>query len=67
LEEEEPSDLPWWTEEEKEQAAKELHFLKQPTIVDKQQTNVYRDLNWMYFWQAVLDKYRNNEFCDIGS
>ena len=45
LNEEEPTDLPWWTEEEKEQAAKELHFLKQPMIVDKQQTNVYRDLN----------------------
>jgi hypothetical protein len=69
LEEKEPSDLlpSWWTEEEKEQAAKELHFLKQPTIVDQKQNNVYRDINWMYFRQEVLDKYRNNEFCDIGS
>jgi hypothetical protein len=68
LEEKEPSDLlSWWTEEEKEQAAKELHFLKQPTIVDQKQTNVYRDINWMYFRQEVLDKYRNNEFCDSGS
>jgi hypothetical protein len=57
----------WWTEEEQEQLAKELHFLKQPTIVDQKQTNIYRDINWMYFRQAVLDKYRNNEYCDIGS
>jgi hypothetical protein len=63
LEEEE---LPWWTEEEQEQVAKELHFLKQPTIVDQKRTNIYRDINWMYFRQAVLDKYRNNKFCEIG-
>ena len=58
---------PWWTEEEKEHAAKELHFLKQPTIVDQKQANIWRDINWMYFKRVVLDKYRNNEFCDIGS
>jgi hypothetical protein len=46
---EESPDSPWWTEKEQEQAVKELHFLKQPTIVDKQETNVYRDLNWMDF------------------
>jgi hypothetical protein len=45
------------------QASKELHFLKQPD----QQTREYRDIRWMYFRQEVLDKYRNNEFCDIGS
>jgi hypothetical protein len=65
LEEEEPTDLPWWTEEEKEQRAKDLHFLKQPTIIDQKQGNIWRDINWMYFKHAVLDKYRNNEFCDI--
>jgi len=56
---------PWWTEEEKEQAAKEFHFLKQPTIVDQKQTNIWRDINCMYFKREVLDKFRNNEFCDI--
>ena len=44
---EESEDLPWWTKREKERAVEQLNFLKQPTIVDKQQTNVYRDLNWM--------------------
>jgi hypothetical protein len=29
---EEEEELPWWTEKEQEQVAKELHFLKQPTI-----------------------------------
>ena len=61
----ETKDQPWFSKGDKEQAFRELHFLKQPTIVDKQQTNVYRDLNWMDFRLEVLDKYRNNELCEI--
>ena len=61
--EESTGDLPWWTEKEKEQASQELHYLKQ----FDQQTNEFRDIKWMYFRRQVLDKYRNNEFCDIGS
>jgi hypothetical protein len=60
---EENEDLPWWTEEEEQQASKELHFLKQPDP----ETHEYRDIRWMYFRREVLDKYRNNEFCEIGS
>ena len=63
----ETKDQPWFSKEDREQLSQELHFIKQPTIVDQKQGNVYRDINWMYFRQAVLDKYRNNEFCDIGS
>ena len=63
---EESQDSPWWTEEEHKKAFEQLHFLKQPTIVDKQGTNVYRDLNWMDFRLEVLYKYRNNELCEIG-
>jgi hypothetical protein len=59
----ETEDSPWWTKIEKEQASEELHFLKQ----FDQQTKEYRDIRWMYFRRKVLDKYRNNELCEIGS
>jgi len=59
---EEDADLPWWTEEEKEQASQELHYLKQ----FDQQINKFRDIKWVYFRQEVLDKYRNSEFCEVG-
>jgi hypothetical protein len=49
---EEDTDLPWWTEEEEEQASQELHYLKQ----FDQQINEFRDIKWMYFRQDVLDK-----------
>jgi hypothetical protein len=61
---EETEDLSWWTIKEKDQASKELlHFLKQPDP----ETREYRDIRWMYFRRKVLDKYRNNKFCEIGS
>jgi hypothetical protein len=60
---EESKDVPWWTEREQEQASQELHFLKQYD----QEANEYRDIRWMYFRREVLDKYRNNDLCDIGS
>ena len=56
-------DLPWWTEKEEEESSQELHFLKQ----FDQQADELRDIKWMYFRREVLDKYRNNGFCDIGS
>jgi hypothetical protein len=59
----ETEDQPWFTKKEKEQASQELHFLKQ---LD-QQTNEYRDIKCMYFRREVLDKYRNNDLCEIGS
>jgi hypothetical protein len=58
----ETEDQPWFTKKEKEQASAELHFLKQ---LD-QQTNEYRHIKCMYF-RLVLDKYRNNDLCEIGS
>jgi hypothetical protein len=32
-----------------------------------QQTNEYRDTRCMYFRREVLDKYRNNDLCEIAS
>jgi hypothetical protein len=49
---------------EKEQASAELHFLKQQP---DPQTKEYRDIRWMYFRRNVLDKYRDNKLCEIGS
>ena len=59
---EETEDLPWWTKRQKEQALEELHYLNQ----FDQETNQWRDLTWMDFRPQVLDKYRNNELCEIG-
>ena len=55
--------MPWWTKRQKEQALEELHYLNQ----FDQETNQWRDLTWMDFRPQVLDKYRNNELCRIGS
>lgn len=57
---EESEDLPWLTKKDKEQMLKELHYLKQFD-------NGWRDLRWLEFRLEVLDKYRNNELCKIGS
>jgi hypothetical protein len=65
LEEEETEDLPWWTKEEKERVSEELHYLKANQF--DQKTNEYRDIRCMYFRREVLEKYRNNNLCDIGS
>ena len=59
------NDKPWWTETELQRLVKELHYLKS-NLYD-QTANEYRDIRWMYFRREVLDKYRNNEYCDIGS
>jgi hypothetical protein len=56
-------DLPWWTKRQKEQALQDLHDLKQ---VD-QETGQWKDLTWLDFRPQVLDKYRNNELCEIGN
>lgn len=60
---EETEDLPWWTKRQKEHALEELHYLNQ----FDQETNQWRDLTWMDFRSQVLDKYKNNELCRIGS
>src|SRR5919199_1952724 len=49
--------------QDKEQAFQQLYYLNQ---FDKK-TNQWRDLTWMDFMPEVLDKYRNNELCEIGS
>jgi hypothetical protein len=59
----EAEDQPWFTKKDKEQASQELHYLNQ----FDQKTNQWRDLTWMDFMPEVLDKYRNNELCEIGS
>jgi hypothetical protein len=59
----ETEDQPWFTKKEKEQASAELHHLNQ----FDQETNQWRDLASMNFKPQVLDKYKNNDLCDIGS
>ena len=59
----EAEDQPWFTKKDKEQAFQQLYYLNQ---FDKK-TNQWRDLTWMDFMPEVLDKYRNNELCEIGS
>jgi hypothetical protein len=60
--EEESKDSPWLTTTDIEQVSEELHYLKQ----FDQATNEYRDIIWMYFRREVLNKYRNNDLCEIG-
>src|SRR5436190_9446972 len=63
LEEEETEDSSWLTTTDIERVSEELHFLKQ----FDQQINEFRDIKWMYFRREVLDKYRNNDSCEIDS
>ena len=56
-------DEPWFSVQDREKTRQELHYLKQ---ID-QQTNEWRDLKSMDFKPQVLDKYKQNELCDIGS
>ncbi|MFL6425961.1 MAG: hypothetical protein ACJ71R_20560 [Nitrososphaeraceae archaeon] len=60
--EEESKDSPWLTTTDIERVSEELHYLKQ----FDQATNEYRDIIWMYFRREVLNKYRNNDLCEIG-
>ena len=60
---EESEDLPWLSKKDKEQMLKELHYLKQVDEKNKE----WRDLRWLEFRLEVLDKYKNNELCKIGS
>jgi hypothetical protein len=55
-------DSSWLTTTDIEQVSEELHYLKQ----FDQATNEYRDIRWMYFRREVLNKYRNNNLCEIG-
>jgi hypothetical protein len=56
-------DEPWFSEQDREQTRQESSYLKQIN----QETNEWRDLKTMNFKPQVLDKYKNNELCDIGS
>jgi hypothetical protein len=60
---EKAEDSAWLTTTDIEQVSEELHYLKQ----FDQATNEYRDIRWMYFRREVLNKYRNNDLCEIGS
>jgi hypothetical protein len=57
----EDSDLPWFTPQQKEQIAKELRYLKK---YDRE-NDEYLDLRWLEFRREVLDKYINNELCQV--
>jgi hypothetical protein len=59
---EEAEDSPWLTTTDIERVSEELHYLKQ----FDQATNEYRDIRWMYFKREVLNKYGNNDLCEIG-
>jgi hypothetical protein len=60
---EKAEDSAWLTTTDIEQVSEELHYLKQ----FDQAANEYRDIRWMYFRREVLNKYRNNDLCEIGS
>ena len=60
---EKAEDSAWLTTTDIDQVSEELHYLKQ----FDQATNEYRDIKWMYFKREVLNKYRNNDLCEIGS
>ena len=60
---EKAEDSAWLTTTDIDQVSEELHYLKQ----FDQATNEYRDIRWMYFRREVLNKYRNNDLCEIGS
>ena len=51
----------WFSGSDREQTLQELHFLKQ---FDRE-INQWRDLTLMNFKPQVLDKYRNNDLCEI--
>ena len=59
---EEARDSPSLTTTDIERVSEELHYIKQ----FDQATNDYRDIIWMYFRREVLNKYRNNDLCEIG-
>jgi hypothetical protein len=63
LDSEVTGDETWFSVRDREQTHQELHFLKQ---IDRE-TNQWRDLASMNFKPQVLDKYKNNNLCDIGS
>jgi hypothetical protein len=60
---EKAEDSAWLTTTDIDQVSEELHYLKQFDHA----TNEYRDIRWMYFRREVLNKYRNNDLCEIGS
>ena len=59
---EKAKDSSWLTTTDIERVSEELHYLKQ----FDQATNEYRGIIWMYFRREVLDKYRNDDLCEIG-
>ncbi len=63
IESEVSGDEPWYTAQYREQTLQQSRFLKQ---ID-QQTSRWRDLESMNFKPEVLDKYKNNQLCSIGS
>src|ERR1051326_3999011 len=58
----------WWTEDEKQQAVKQYRSLAAAAaIANARVPYLYHYTSVMCFRQAVLDKYRNNALCDVGS
>jgi hypothetical protein len=58
----------WWTKEQVQQAAKQYYTMAAAaSIINERVPGQYNYISQMCFRQEVLDKYRNNEFCDIDS
>lgn len=62
------NDWSWWSPEEKQAAQRQLRSLAAAAdIINSEVHGLYDWVNWKAFRQDVLDKYRNNEYCDIGN
>jgi hypothetical protein len=57
------SDLPWFTSQENEQRAQELHYVNSRDS----ENNKWRDLRRLEFRREVLDKYKDNELCMVDN
>jgi hypothetical protein len=55
-------DLPWFTSEENEQRAQELHYVTSRDI----ENHKWRDLR-LEFRREVLNKYKDNELCIVDN
>ena len=57
----------WWTTEEAQTALQQLRTLAvAEASINKQAPGLYNWLNWKCFKLNLLEKYSNNDLCEIG-
>jgi hypothetical protein len=60
------ADWSWWTPEEKQAVNRQLRTLAAAAeIIDSEIPNLYGYASLKCFRQDLLEKYRNNELCEI--